>query len=83
MAAVELLLGITIALSVAAFVSAAASKLFEIRERRTRSDHEWHTVLQRTLRDHSGGRLPRLSQLANLALGATPTRYTQAGRLRT
>jgi tetratricopeptide (TPR) repeat protein len=58
------------------FVVAAIGKIADLRATRVRQDAQWQATVRGLLRESPHGALPRLSELSDAALGATPTQYT-------
>ncbi len=66
-------------LLVLSIVFPVAGHLVQERERKAGQEHRRRERIDRLLAGGSSGRLPRLSELADDVLGATPTRYSIGG----
>jgi tetratricopeptide (TPR) repeat protein len=70
----------SVILAVIGFASAAVGRVAELRERRVGQVAQWQATVRHLVRELPGGALPRLSMLADAALGSIPTRYTLQDR---
>jgi tetratricopeptide (TPR) repeat protein len=76
----NILLIVTTSLALTGFFTAILGKLAELREKREKQIVEWRATVAKLLRETVHDRLPRLSELSDVVLGATETRYTRIGQ---
>jgi tetratricopeptide (TPR) repeat protein len=70
---------VSVVLAAVGFVAAAVGRLADLREKRVRQVADWQATVRRLVTECRDDALPRLSEVSDAALGATPTRYTIAG----